>query len=248
MDPSHRLTRRERAIRIGSGVGLVVLGCVVFTVSKRLDPANRAAWLGIISILAGMSFLGQGVRGHRDLAVPREPPPAGPPISAERTVGGILGAWLVPGLGHFLIGQRAKALLYFLTITLTFVLGIALAEGRNLSYERDGVYFLAYMFNGVETGLGWLLTHRLEPTHEIRFLHLGFLYSAVACLLNLVAMMDFVAICSRSVGADAEVAATTAAATVPEANATEANADAATGTAGPMDVADEPESREGGGA
>lgn len=230
MDPSHRLTRRERAIRIVGGAALLVLGCVIFVVSKRLDPANRAAWLGIIGILAGMSFLGQGIRGHRDLAVPREPPPSGPPISAERSVAGIIAAWLVPGLGHYLIGQRGKAALYFLTITLTFLLGIALAEGRNLSYERDGVYFLAYMFNGVETALGWLATHQLEPTHTIRFLHLGFLYSAVACLLNLVAMMDFVAICSRSVGAEGVAAEGVAA------EGATAAPDTETGTEGPIDA------------
>ena len=105
--------------------------------------------------------------------------------------------WAVPGLGHFLIGRRRKAALYFVTIAATFVLGVLLAQGRNLSYERDAVYFLAYMWNGAMTGIGWLLTRGLEYDHPIPLLQVGFLYTAVACLLNLVVMVDFVNACSR---------------------------------------------------
>ena len=34
-------------------------------------------------------------------------------------------------------------------------------------------------------------------THEIPWLHVGFLYTAVACLLNVVALMDIVALSTR---------------------------------------------------
>jgi hypothetical protein len=180
------------------GLALTGAGCALFAISQTQDPENRAAVIAIIAILMGLSWVGQGLRGHREVVYREEAPPAGPSISAERTVAGMLLAWLMPGLGHWLIGRRGKALLFFATITACFVLGMLLAEGRNLSYERDKVYFLAYMFNAGQTALGWLLTHDLELTHPIRFLQLGFLYTAVACLLNLVVMMDLVVTCSRS--------------------------------------------------
>lgn len=199
MDPRHRYSSRQRMIRLLGGLALTVVGCVFFAVSQVHDDQHRGAAIAILAILGGLSLFGQGLRGHREGATYREEAlPAGPPISAERTVLGLLAAWAVPGLGHWIIGRRSKAILFFATITTCFVLGVILAHGRNLSYERDAVYFLAYMFNAGETALGWLLTRGLELTHEIPYLQLGFLYTAVACLLNLVAMMDFIATCTRN--------------------------------------------------
>ena len=41
------------------------------------------------------------------------PPLPGPAISAERSLIGFLAAWLLPGAGHWMLGQRKKAVLYF---------------------------------------------------------------------------------------------------------------------------------------
>jgi hypothetical protein len=186
-------------VRVGGGVAAVIGGCVLFAVSKANDPMNRAALGAILLVVFGATWIGQGLRGIREgLTYHEDRETAGPPISAERSVAGILLGWAVPGLGHWIIGRRAKAVLLFLTITATFAAGVLLAHGRNLDYDRDRIYFLAYMFNAGETALGWALTRGLERTYEIRFLQVGFLYTAVACLLNLVAMMDFLATCIRS--------------------------------------------------
>ena len=202
MDEHHNImTPRERLLRLAAGIGMIAVGCIGYAISKAYDPQNRAALLGIIAIFMGLTWCGQGIRGYRE-AVPahrEEEAPHGEPISAEKTVLGILAAWIVPGLGHILIGRRTKGLLLFFTITTTFVVGVLLAEGRNLNYDRNSVYFLAYIFNLGETSLGWVLTRHLEHDHAIPFLQVGFLYAAVASLLNLVAMMDFVSTCARSV-------------------------------------------------
>jgi len=204
---SHHLTPKERLVRVLGGLGLAALGCVIFAVSQARDPENRWALAGILAVIVGLSWAGPGFRGRRDGPVAREPaPPAGEPVSAERTAVGLLAAWLVPGLGHWMIGRRRKALLLFATITACFLAGLLLAQGRNLSYDRDAVYFLAYVFNAGETGLGWLVTRHLELDRPITHLHVGFLYTAVACLLNLVAMMDFVETCTRSADAAAPAA------------------------------------------
>ncbi|MHC4341578.1 MAG: DUF6677 family protein [Planctomycetota bacterium] len=199
------MSRRERLIKLAGGGGLVALGCILYAISQAVDPANRAAILAIIAIVIGLSWLGQSLRGHKEGPVHRDvvEAPYGPPISPERTAAGVLLAWAVPGLGHWIIGRRGKALLYFVVITATFLLGVLLAEGRNLDYERDKIYFLAYVFNLGETLLAWFLAQGLVRDHAIPYLQVGFLYTAVAGLLNLVAMMDFISTCIRSAEAPA---------------------------------------------
>lgn len=198
MDPRHPMTRRQRLIRLASGVAMIALGCVVFGVSKAYDPVNRAALIGIVLIFVGLTWLGQALRGHQEVVVHLERErPGRREASPTTTTAGILLGWLVPGLGHWIIGRRGKALLFFGVITITFVAGVLLAEGRNLNYDRDGVYFLAYMFNGLETALGWLWTRHLEYDHAIPHLQVGFLYAAVGSLLNLVVVIDFFNTCTR---------------------------------------------------
>jgi hypothetical protein len=180
------------------GIACVVGGCVLFSVSKSVDPLNRAALATIVMLIVGTGWIGQALRGSREATGVRELAPLeGPPVSPDKMLLGLAAAWFVPGGGHWLLGQRSKAILYFVTITFTFVVGIALAQGRNFNYERDAVYYLAYAFNGFESLLAWLTLGTLELSRPVRYLQLGFLYSAVACLLNVVAMMDYIATVGR---------------------------------------------------
>ncbi len=191
MDHPHRMSARERLVRLAVGVGLLLGGYFGFQFSAARDPENRFAGAAILAVLVGISWVGQALRGRHDGPIARdEAPPAGVPVGPDRLLVAMVGAWVLPGLGHWLLGRRAKALLFFVTITATFVAGILLAEGRNLDYSRDRVYFYAYAFNLGETALAWLLTMGLERTREIPLLQVGFLYTAVASLLNLVAIMD----------------------------------------------------------
>ena len=196
------MTPRERIIRICGGIGFLVVGCVIFVLSKAHDPANRAALLAIIAIFLGLTWIGQAARGHKDL-VPHQTeeadPDAPPAVPIHTTALGLILAWMVPGLGHWLIGRRKKAILFFTVITATFFLGVLLAQGRNLSYDRDRVYFLAYVWNLGETGFGWLVTRHLEYDKAIPHLQIGFLYTAVASLLNLVVVIDFFNTCTRKI-------------------------------------------------
>lgn len=43
-------------------------------------------------------------------------------------------AWAVPGLGHFLLGKRQKALVFVLTIPVMFVMGLGLS-GRLFPFD-----------------------------------------------------------------------------------------------------------------
>ena len=60
-------------------------------------------------------------------------------------------AWVVPGGGHFYLGKRRRALVFFLVVLTTFLLGVV-NEGR--SYLIDGEQPLTYLatFANVATG------------------------------------------------------------------------------------------------
>jgi hypothetical protein len=107
----------------------------------------------------------------------------------------LLTGWLVPGGSHFLLGQRQKALVFFLAITLTFVGGMALADFTNISPERHGYYFFAHVLNAGETLIAMALTTGIAEDHVPRHFgmvtgEVGMLYSAIAAILNLIVLMD----------------------------------------------------------
>jgi len=82
-------------------------------------------------------------------------------------------------------------------VTACFVTGVVLAQGTNLSWEKDRIFFFAYAWNGAQTLLGSALLGAVERDHPVAFLQMGYLYCAVAGLLNLVAVMDFDASAGR---------------------------------------------------
>jgi hypothetical protein len=97
--------------------------------------------------------------------------------------------WLLPGAGHFVLGRRTQAAVFFVAITGTFLAGMALTDFTNVSYEHHRYYFFAQVFNGAETLLALVLTKGLMLGRVPRFLgvqtfDIGMLYTSVACLLN----------------------------------------------------------------
>jgi hypothetical protein len=104
----------------------------------------------------------------------------------------VLATWIVPGAGHWLLGRRGKALLYFALITFTYVFGVWLAAGRNVRLDQDTMelYFFGESFCGGFTLVAWALTKGLELSFEQPLLDAGLLFSTVAGLLNLCVMVD----------------------------------------------------------
>ncbi len=223
MDSVRESQMSPRPTRIILGLGLVAAGCILFGLSYRHDPANRAALPALLLIIIGFSIFGQGLRRHpkslatqakealQTAAVGSDPmsgmrvivTPAGvrnvpTAISSERAVLAVFLGWLIPGLGHWVIGRRAKAVLLFTVITATFAAGVWFAEGRNMHWERNKIFYLAYVFNAGETVLAWLFAGALELDRKIPLLDLGFLYTAVASLLNVVAVTDVMDCTTRS--------------------------------------------------
>jgi hypothetical protein len=106
-------------------------------------------------------------------------------------------AWLVPGAGHFLIGMRRKALLYFVLVVGTFGAGLVLSEFHSVQYDRHPIYFLAYLFNVLPTLVAAAATASIDMTHYVTLETLGTLYCAVASLLNFLVVLDVFAAAER---------------------------------------------------
>ena len=96
----------------------------------------------------------------------------------------VVATWIVPGAGHWLLGRRGKALLYFALISFTYAFGVWLAAGRNVRLDQDtmDLYFFGESFCGGFTLVAWWLTRGLELTFEQPLLDAG--------LLNLCVMVD----------------------------------------------------------
>jgi len=103
-------------------------------------------------------------------------------------------AWLVPGLGHYYLGQRPKAIILLCAIMSAFVIGVALADFQAISIEHHKYAFFAQIGAGGPTlsvlaatagGLASPGGRVVDPLHSI-----GLLYTMVAGLLNFVVACD----------------------------------------------------------
>ncbi|MEE9394722.1 MAG: DUF6677 family protein [Planctomycetota bacterium] len=111
--------------------------------------------------------------------------------SSARQRNAVLLAWLVPGLGHFHLGEKKRGLWVGGLILLTFVAGMAIADFRNISpFDRHSIWGLAHLFGGLMAGIAALATGSLNIYRDNAAYHVGCLYSGVAALLNILAMID----------------------------------------------------------
>jgi hypothetical protein len=129
----------------------------------------------------------------------RDLPP--PPLVA-------LAAWLVPGAGYWLIGQRTRGITIGITIVLLFVIGVFIAgirvvEAPDLSGPSftssvlQRPWFLGQALTGpigLLAAWGSSAAERSASYHAIeskaRIAEIGTLYTAVAGMLNLLAIID----------------------------------------------------------
>ena len=129
-------------------------------------------------------------------------------------------AWMVPGLGHWYQGRRAKAVLYFVCILSVFFAGLSLGNWRIVFWRwvpptNSDLFCLNYLgqfFTGLVALPGLIqatLKHYemgpilwgylAEPSdNELKglyqplgkFVEMGYLYTTIAGLLNILAIYD----------------------------------------------------------
>jgi hypothetical protein len=127
---------------------------------------------------------------------------ASPPMVA-------LAQWLLPGAGYWMIGQRTRAYVVGITILLIFLMGILIAgirvvqapdfSGPGTTAQRilNRPWFIGQVFMGPTTIVSAFISDKLasSPRYrkieaKARLAEIGTLYTAVAGMLNLLAIID----------------------------------------------------------
>jgi hypothetical protein len=103
--------------------------------------------------------------------------------------------WAVPGLGHYVAGERARGLVIFLGIGLTFWMGVAIGGARStIDPQTNRAWFAAQICCGAHTVGAWALHQavpdRLPYKAGAPAVDLGIVYTAVAGLLNVLVVLD----------------------------------------------------------
>ncbi|MBM4103525.1 MAG: hypothetical protein FJ263_05650 [Planctomycetes bacterium] len=103
-----------------------------------------------------------------------------------------LAGWVIPGGGHFLIRQPKRGMIIFITITLTFGLGLYLGSIGIIDSVGGWAWYIAQM---MATPAVWILDHLARHGAYQSYgrpCDLGQIYTAVAGLLNLLAVFSAV--------------------------------------------------------
>jgi hypothetical protein len=101
-------------------------------------------------------------------------------------------AWLVPGLGHVLLGRRSRAVVFFIVVVIAFLLGIALDGELILPHAGDPLSYLAAIAS-VGNGVLFLVAHTVglgqgvvtSPAYEF-----GNTFLLTAGMMNLLLVLD----------------------------------------------------------
>ncbi len=115
-------------------------------------------------------------------------------------------AWLVPGGGHLLLGQRSRGLTIMASIVCLFILGLLIGgvsvidspAAVSWSALQQKPWYVVQALGGLMTIFTTVATngHTLPVSHA-RSWEIGTLYTAVAGMLNLLALIDA---CARAAG------------------------------------------------
>jgi hypothetical protein len=119
-------------------------------------------------------------------------------------IAGLL-AWLIPGLGHFFLGQKRRAVVFFVTIAATFWTGVAIGGVRaTVDPAKRSLWFAAQVCSGVNAFAAYAL-HRsvassAEPSGPYLSSEVGVHYTGVAGLLNILIVLDAIGCADRRFG------------------------------------------------
>ncbi len=106
----------------------------------------------------------------------------------------VLLAWLLPGLGHWYLGRRNKAIVFAAGVILLLVTGSALGQWRVVSFS-DTILFIGQVLSGLPALLLAVLSGQILAAHGTpdvvnNAYEMGVLYTLVAGLLNLLVIFD----------------------------------------------------------
>lgn len=130
------------------------------------------------------------------------PQPSSHPAPAWRPLEAIA-AWLVPGLGHLLLGQRRRGLILLTTIGSLWFSGLLMGGITCIDRANQPFWFIGQALVAPSIGVHFYYVHQLLPLPSPepgknppfqpalgRVAEQAILYTALAGLLNLLAIID----------------------------------------------------------
>ena len=125
-----------------------------------------------------------------------------PGTETRAVFAGVL-AWMMPGLGHFYLGQHWRGALFLAVITTTFWGGVAIGGVKNtVDPTNHRAWFVAELCSAGNTAAGMIIGSRLPDPEKGKaspYLatwpadDIGIVYCGVAGLLNVLVILDAVA-------------------------------------------------------
>jgi hypothetical protein len=100
--------------------------------------------------------------------------------------------WAVPGGGHFLIGQKKHAAVIFVTIGLTFLIGLWVGSIGIIDPVGARLWYLAQMLTSPLVGILGQISMKGDFFVAGRPQDTGQIYTALAGLLNLLCILNAV--------------------------------------------------------
>ena len=119
-----------------------------------------------------------------------------PPRSKENhfvlllTVG--LVGWLVPGGGHFILKERARAIIIFAAIAVTFAMGLYIGSIGVVNPETGKLAYTAQIMNSPAVAVIGHITKRGEYSVFGKPNEIGQIYTSITGLLNLLCIVNAV--------------------------------------------------------
>jgi hypothetical protein len=104
---------------------------------------------------------------------------------------GLMG-WLVPGAGHLMINEKKHAIIIFITIVLTFVIGLYIGSIGVINPVGAKPWYVAQIMNSpAVAAIGRITTTGDYPVFG-RPNEIGQIYTSIAGLLNLLCIVNAV--------------------------------------------------------
>lgn len=103
----------------------------------------------------------------------------------------MLFAWLVPGGGHFYLGRRTRAAVFFAVVLFMFVTGLWL-DGRLYSPEQGKPLTLFAALASMGVGVPYFVAKMLGPFSDVASItfEYGTAFCLTAGLMNLLLVLD----------------------------------------------------------
>ncbi|MCZ6816593.1 MAG: hypothetical protein O7F76_07805 [Planctomycetota bacterium] len=109
-------------------------------------------------------------------------------------------AWVMPGLGHWYLGERSRAVIFFVVTTVMFWGGVAIGGVRSTVTPREnGPWIAAQLCMGPQAAVALVLSWQARETSGNQYKapwpasSISVVYAGITGLLNLLIIIDALA-------------------------------------------------------